>query len=439
MTITYLHGLGNHHESSAINGALVEGCNSPQKVPFGLYAEQISGSAFTVSRANNLRSWVYRIRPSVLHGEYRPLSHPNFRGAPFSTDYTPPNPMRWNPMPYSEKKHDLIDGLFTLAGHGDNAQQTATSIHFYTATCSMQRYFSSSDGEWLVVPQEGALLFHTEFGLLDVKPGEIIVIPRGIKFRVTLLDEKARGYICENGGLPFRLPDLGLIGANGLANPRDFKIPTAAFETTEGELVHIQHYQGRLWQTELTHSPLDVVAWHGNYVPYKYDLSLFNTVNTVSYDHPDPSIFTVLTSPSAHPGIAHVDFVIFPPRWMVAADTFRPPYYHRNVMSEFMGLIYGEYDAKPTGFTPGGASLHNAMVAHGPDAEAYEKAIQSNLAPHYLDKTLAFMFEARSPWYMTQNAYEAPFRQNNYQSCWQGLSSHFKAQGTEGATHNLSV
>lgn len=430
MTVMYLHGFGNHHESSAISGALVEGCNSPQKVPLGLYAEQISGSAFTVSRASNLRSWVYRIRPSVLHGEYRPLTHPHFSGAPFSLDYTPPNPMRWDPMPYAETEHDFIDGLFTVAGHG--TQHTAASIHLYTATCSMQRYFSSSDGEWLVVPQEGALLFHTELGLLDVKPGEIIVIPRGIKFRVTLLDDKARGYICENGGLPFRLPDLGLIGANGLANPRDFKIPTAAFETMEGELIHIQHYQGRLWQTELTHSPLDVVAWHGNYVPYKYDLSLFNTVNTVSYDHPDPSIFTVLTSPSAHPGIAHVDFVIFPPRWMVATNTFRPPYYHRNVMSEFMGLIHGEYDAKPTGFTPGGASLHNAMVAHGPDADAYEKAIQSNLAPHYLDKTLAFMFEAHSPWYMTRNAYEAIFRQKNYQSCWQGLSSHFKAK--EAAT-----
>ena len=428
MTLTYLQGFGNHHESSAIAGALVKGCNSPQKVPFGLYAEQISGSAFTAPRAVNLRSWVYRIRPSVLHGEYVPFPHPHFSGTPFSSTYTPPNPMRFDPMPYPEKPHDFIDGLFPFAGHGASHQLPAASILFYTATHSMQRYFSSSDGEWLIVPQEGALRFHTEMGILEVKPGEMIVIPRGIKFRITLLDDKARGYICENGGLPFRLPDLGLIGANGLANPRDFNIPTAAFEVIESEVLHIQLAAGRLWQTTLSHSPLDVVAWHGNYVPYQYDLRLFNTVNTVSYDHPDPSIFTVLTSPSAYPGTAHVDFVIFPPRWMVATKTFRPPYYHRNVMSEFMGLIYGEYDAKPTGFIPGGASLHNAMVAHGPDQEAYEKAIQSTLVPQYLDQTLAFMFEAQSPWLLTKNAYEADFRQKNYQSCWQNLQSHFKGE-----------
>ena len=392
MTLSYLHGLGNHHESSAIAGALVEGCNSPQKVPLGLYAEQLSGSAFTAPRANNLRSWLYRIRPSVLHGEYTPLAHPFFSGTPFSSLYTPPNPLRWDPLPYRAEAHDFIDGLYTFAGHGESSLHNATCIHFYTATQSMRRYFSSSDGEWLIVPQEGELRFHTEMGLLDVKPGEMIVIPRGIKFRVTLLDEKARGYICENGGLPFRLPDLGLIGANGLANPRDFQIPTAAFETVTHEVTHVQHYNGRLWQAPLSHSPLDVVAWHGNYVPYKYDLSLFNTVNTVSYDHPDPSIFTVLTAPSAHPGVAQVDFVIFPPRWMVATNTFRPPYFHRNVMSEFMGLIYGEYDAKPSGFVPGGASLHNAMVAHGPDANAYNKAVASDLAPQFLDQTLAFFF-----------------------------------------------
>lgn len=425
----YLQGFGNHFESESLPGALVKGRNSPQHVPYNLYAEQLSGSAFTNSRHANLRSWLYRIRPSVLHHEFSLVKQTKICGAPFSEEFTPPTQMRWDPMPHAEKATDFISGIVTFAGNGSLDTQTGAAIHLYCANQSMEHnYFYNADGEMLIVPQEGALSFHTELGNIDVTPGEIVVIPRGIKFQVKLHDKNARGYICENYGLPFRLPDLGLIGANGLANARDFQIPTAAFEERDGDFVLLAKFNGQLWQAKISHSPLDVVAWHGNYAPYKYDLRLFNTVNTVSFDHPDPSIFTVLTSPSAHAGTANVDFVIFPERWMVSTDTFRPPYYHRNIMSEYMGLIYGSYDAKETGFLPGGGSLHNCMSAHGPDAEAYEKAIQSQLKPEYYDNTLAFMFESRQIWKLTAAAYNSAERQKDYLNCWQGLRARFESK-----------
>ena len=167
---------------------------------------------------------------------------------------------------------------------------------------------------------------------------------------------------------------------------------------------------------------IDVVGWHGNYAPYKYDLTRFNTMNTVSFDHPDPSIFTVLTSPSAKPGTANVDFVIFPPRWMVGEDTFRPPYFHRNVMSEYMGLINGVYDAKPAGgFEPGGGSLHNCMTPHGPETEAFNAASNAKLKPEYLGSTLAFMFESSLVYSPTRHGLETPALQKNYLNCWRGM------------------
>lgn len=425
----YLHGFGNHFETEAIKGALVTGCNSPQTVPFGLYAEQISGSAFTAPRHVNAHSWLYRIRPSVMHGEFTSLSHTTICSTPFNTAFTPPTQMRWNPMPYPKTACNFFEGLVTIAGNGSIEMQAGAAIHLYCATNSMQdEYFYNADGEFLIVPQEGQLRFKTELGVLDVKPGEIIVIPRGFKFQVQLLDDKARGYVCENFGSPFRLPELGVIGANGLANARDFQIPVAAFEDKTGHFKLIAKFLGKMWQADISHSPLDVAAWHGSYAPYKYDLSLFNTINSVSYDHPDPSIFTVLTSPSSLPGIANVDFVIFPPRWMVANQTFRPPYYHRNIMSEYMGLIHGVYDAKETGFIPGGGSLHNCMSAHGPDAPAYNKAVNAALQPEYYDNTLAFMFESKQIWHITEQAYHADFRQKKYLDCWLGLKSNFEVK-----------
>lgn len=426
---TYLNGFGNHFESEAIPGALVKGCNSPQKVPFGLYAEQLSGSAFTRSRHVNLSSWLYRIRPSVLHSEFIPYPQPNFNPNEFQTMLTPPNQMRWNPLPYPNHPVNFIASLLPFASNGNVATQTGAAIYLYAITQSMQQdYFINHDGDLLIVLQEGELRFNTEFGVIEAKPGEIVVIQRGIKFQVVLLQSKARGYVCENYGAPFVLPELGVIGASGLANARDFQIPVASFQEMMDDFNLIAKFQGQLWQAKLQHSPLDVVAWHGNYAPYKYDLDLFNTINSVSYDHPDPSIFTVLTSPSTTPGVANVDFVIFPPRWMVAENTFRPPYFHRNIMSEYMGLIRGTYDAKKTGFVPGGGSLHNCMSAHGPDAQAYQKAVGATLQPEYYANTLAFMFESKHVWQLTAHAYNAPFRQKNYLNCWRDLAPQFKSE-----------
>ena len=357
----YLSGFGNEFSSEALPGALPVGQNSPQKVPYGLYTELLSGTAFTVPRSEARRTWLYRIRPSANHGKYQRLE----RQLNAALGAVTPNRLRWNPAPLPEAATDFIDGLMCVAANGEPNQPTGASIYRYAANQSMERVFFDADGELLIVPQQGTLRLVTELGVLDVAPLEIAVIPRGMKFRVELLDASASGYVCENHGCALRLPDLGPIGSNGLANPRDFLAPVAQFEERDEPVQLVQKFLGELWATELDHSPLDVVAWHGNNVPYKYDLRRFNTIGTVSFDHPDPSIFTVLTSPSAIHGMANIDFVIFPPRWMVAENTFRPPWFHRNLMNEFMGLIAGAYDAKADGFSPGGASLHNCMSAHG--------------------------------------------------------------------------
>lgn len=422
----YMSGFGNEFATEALAGALPRGQNSPQKVPFGLYAEQLSGTPFTAPRATNRRTWLYRIRPSVMHPPYHPLESRLVRSTPFDEVPTSPNQLRWSPFAIPKEPTDFVDGFTTIAGGGDASMQSGVAIHIYVANCSMQdRYFYDADGELLLVPQLGALVIHTEMGRIDLKPGEICVIQRGIKFRVELVDKEARGYVCENYGGLFRPPDLGPIGANGLANTRDFLTPVAAHEDREGAMTVVSKFMGRLWQADFDHSPLDVVAWHGNYAPYKYDLANFNCINSVTFDHPDPSIYTVLTSPSEIPGTANCDFAIFPPRWMVAEHTFRPPWFHRNFMNEFMGLIKGEYDAKAEGFMPGGASLHNCMSGHGPDAASYEKASTAELKPQFLGDTMAFMFETRFVCRPTKFAMDTAELQHEYYTCWQDLKKNF--------------
>lgn len=418
----YLTGFGNHFASEAVAGALPVGRNSPQRVPFGLYAEQLSGTAFTAPRAENRRSWLYRLRPTASHSPYEPYpGGPLLRSAPFDELPPTPNRLRWDPLPLPDVATDFVDGLTSYGGNGDVANSAGIGIHLYAATISMERRaFQNADGELLIVPQQGGLTIVTELGRLDVAPLQIALIPRGLRFRIELA-APSRGYVCENYGLPFRLPDLGPIGANALANPRDFETAMAWFEDKDEPWEIVQKFQGRLWTTTLDHSPFDVVAWHGNLAPCRYDLTRFNTINTVSFDHPDPSIFTVLTSPSEHAGTANCDFVIFPPRWMVAEDTFRPPWFHRNVMSEFMGLIEGAYDAKEGGFAPGGASLHNQMAGHGPDQASYDKAIAATLQPHKIEGTMAFMFESRWVIRPTRWASETPLCQLDYDDCWSGF------------------
>jgi homogentisate 1,2-dioxygenase len=414
----YMSGFGNEFATEAVAGALPEGQNSPQRVPYGLYAEQLSGTAFTAPRRDNRRSWLYRMRPSTSHGPFQPHTEGLLRSGPFEGPVTP-NRLRWSPLPHPSQPTNFVEGLVTMGGNGSPEQGAGIAIHLYLANRSMSdSVFQDADGELLIVPQAGRLRLVTELGVLALAPGEVGVVPRGVRFRAELPDGTATGYICENHGAQFRLPDLGPIGSNGLANPRDFLTPVAAYEDVDRPTRVVQKFQGRLWSTELDHSPLDVVAWHGNLAPYKYDLSRFNTIGTVSYDHPDPSIFTVLTSPSELPGVANCDFVIFPPRWMVAENTFRPPWFHRNVMSEFMGLVHGEYDAKAEGFKPGGASLHNCMSGHGPDRETYERAVAVDLKPHKIANTLAFMFESRWVIAPTRFAMETPALQRDYDACW---------------------
>ncbi|MDE2357759.1 MAG: homogentisate 1,2-dioxygenase [Betaproteobacteria bacterium] len=422
----YVSGFANEFATEALPGALPLGQNSPQKCPYGLYAEQLSGTAFTAPRAANRRSWLYRIRPAAVHRPFQRIANGRYE-SDFTTVPTPPNQLRWDPLPVPSAPTDFVDGIVTMAGNGDPHAQAGCGIHVYAANRSMvDRYFYDADGELLIVPQQGRQRFVTELGIIDVEPREVVVIPRGLRFRVELLDTSARGYICENYGAAFRLPDLGPIGSNGLANPRDFLTPTAWYEDREGSCELVARFMGNLWSAAMDHSPLDVVAWHGNYAPCKYDLRRYNAIGSISYDHPDPSIFLVLQSQSDTPGVDAIDFVIFPPRILAMQHTFRPPWFHRNVASEFMGLIHGAYDAKAEGFVPGGASLHNCMTGHGPDARTFERASNADTSkPDYIEDTMAFMFETRCVIRPTRFALESAQLQAEYFQCWQGLPRQF--------------
>ncbi|MHA6316251.1 homogentisate 1,2-dioxygenase [Altererythrobacter sp. CAU 1778] len=444
----YQTGFGNHFASEAVAGALPEGRNSPQRPAHGLYAEQFSTSAFTAPKGENRRSWLYRLRPSADHRPYSPYRDVREWLSGPIPQFPEPNRLRWDPVPFPSEPTDFIDGMTTWAANGDVATMSGIAVHLYACNTAMdwaeqgakernsdtlypdrqRRVMQNSDGEMLIVPQQGALSITTELGRLEVPPGHIAVIPRGMKFAVAVAGP-SRGYVCENYGAPFALPERGPIGANSLANERDFEAPVAWFEDREEPHLVIQKFQGRFFCTTLDRSPFDVVAWHGNSAPYRYDLARFNTIGSISFDHPDPSIFTVLTSASEIAGTANCDFVIFPPRWLVGEDTFRPPWFHRNIMSEFMGLVRGEYDAKEGGgFAPGGSSLHNQMGAHGPDVASTRRAMEADLQPQKLDDTLAFMFESRWVLRPAASALAERLLQSDYDDCWQGFP---KGQITE--------
>lgn len=423
----YMSGFGNGFESEALPGALPVGRNSPQKCPYGLYAEQLSGSPFTAPRVANERSWLYRIRPTVRHwGRFEKIDQGLWRTAPCNEFEMPIAPLRWGPVEIPKATTTFIQGIRTITTCGDAATMAGMAAHVYAINASMDdAYFYNADGEMMIVPEQGRLRIATEFGVIDVEPCEIAVIPRGVKIRVEVVDGTARGYLAENYGGAFTLPERGPIGANCMANQRDFLTPVAAYEDRDGACTMTVKWGGQFWRTELQHAPLDVVAWHGNYAPYKYDLRHYSPVGPVLYDHADPSIFTVLTSPSETPGTANIDFVVFSDRWMVAENTFRPPWYHMNVMSEFMGLIQGVYDAKPHGFVKGGFSLHNSMLPHGPDTEAFEHASNMELKPQRQTDTMAFMLETRFPQRVTRHAAGLASFQHDYADCWSGLTKHF--------------
>ena len=419
----YQSGFGSEFATEALPGALPVGRNSPQKAPYGLYAEQLSGTAFTAPRHLNRRSWLYRIRPAAVQQPFEPCAAGAQWLSRFDEVPTPPDPMRWDPLPLpaAGSAVDFIDGMVSMGGNA------GCGIHLYAANRSMQRrYFYDADGELLIVPQHGRLELATELGLLHVEPQEIAVIPRGLRFQVRLPDGAARGYVCENFGASLRLPDLGVIGSNGLAHPRDFLYPVAAYEDIEGDFELLAKFGGHFWTSRLGHSPLDVVAWHGTHAPYKYDLRRFNVTGFISHDHPDPSINLVLHAPGSVPGVDSLDFVAFAPRVLAMQDTFRPPWFHRNIAGEFMGLIHGVYDAKAEGFLPGGASLHNTMTGHGPDADTFQKASAADTTrADVIKDTMAFMFETPVIIHATRHALESPQRQRRYHQAWLGLKKHF--------------
>jgi homogentisate 1,2-dioxygenase len=426
----YLSGFGNEFASEALAGALPRGQNSPQRCPYGLYAEQFTGTAFTAPRASNRRSWLYRIRPAVTHQPFESLPHALLDQG-LSAQSPAPNQLRWDPLPDPKAPTDFIDGLHPMAGNGSPDEHVGCAIYLFAFNRSMQRrFFYSADGELLIVPQHGALSIETELGRIEAEPQEIVVIPRGLRFRVApagRAEGVARGYLCENFGAPFKLPDLGPIGSNGLANPRDFLTPVAAYEDLDAPCELVGKFLGKLWAAKMDHSPLDVVAWHGNNVPYKYDLRRFNAIGSISYDHPDPSIFLVLHSPSDTPGTSNIDFAVFPPRWLAMQNTFRPPWFHRNIANEFMGLIHGVYDAKSAGFVPGGCSLHNCMSAHGPDSATFDRASAADTSnPVRIADTMAFMFESRYAIKPSRSALQgSPPLQSDYMTHWLGLKKHF--------------
>ena len=425
---SYLSGFGNHFESEVLSGTLPIGQNSPQKCAYGLYGEQLSGTPFTAPNATNERTWVYRIRPSVKHvNRFQKTDYPYWKSAPYiKDDIISLGQYRWSPVPHEDAPLDWLSGMRTMTTAGDVNTQIGMAAHIYLVTQSMKHsYFYSADSEMLIVPQEGTLRFHTELGVIDCAPQEIVIIPRGLVYRVEVLEGPARGFAIENYGLKFELPYRGPIGANCLANARDFKTPVAAYEDTDAPSRLTVKWCGAFHETKIDHSPLDVVGWHGNYAPTKYDLNHFCPVGAVLFDHPDPSIFTVLTAPSGIEGTANIDFVLFRDRWAVAENTFRPPWYHKNVMSELMGNIHGQYDAKLTGFVPGGMSLHNMMLPHGPDRDAFEGASNAPLKPVKLENTMSFMFETRFPQHLTEfAANEAPL-QDDYVECWSDLDKKF--------------
>ncbi|SIT40583.1 Homogentisate 1,2-dioxygenase [Paraburkholderia ribeironis] len=417
----YMHGFGHQFESEAVAGTLPTGMNSPRQLSHGLYAEQLSGTAFTSVRSENRRTWLYRKRPSINEVEQQHHENTRWLTAPLASGVLDPRTLRWRPMALRGEQ-DFVTSMCTVGANGSAPDQVGCAVHIYHASQSMEgTAFCNSDGELLIVPQQGGLDIQTELGWLTIHPGEFAVIPRGLCFRVILLEATARGYVLENYGPMLRLPELGPIGSNGLANPRDFQCPVAAFDAEDSDCLIITKFGGRFWSRKMPCTPFNVVAWHGNLVPFKYDIERFNVFGSVSYDSPDPSISTILTSPSSQPGTAYIDFVAFPTRWQVAENTFRPPFFHRNVMTEFMGLVYGIYEGKTDGFMPGGFSLHSCMAPHGPDRNTFLNGTNEPSVPNKLTGTMAFMFETKLPLYLNPEVLVWPELDGNYTNCWKGF------------------
>jgi len=426
--LEYMSGFGNEFQSEAVAGALPQGQNSPQKCAFGLYSELVSGTVFTAPRALNRRSYLFRTRPTVAQPDFQRCELANFKTPPLEF---PPYPMamRWDPYPLELARGDFLDGMTTICGNGSPVQQSGLAIHTYCANRSMTgRAFSNADGEMLILPQHGGIRVTTEVGLLEAAPGELVLIPKGMKFRVDLLSDVARGFVCENFGHPFVLPELGLIGSNGLANACDFLTPVAHFEDSDEPVELVHKYAGAFWSATMGHSPFNVVAWRGNWAACKFDMHRFVVLGAQMVDHPDPSIFCALTSPSHPVAGGNVDFMILPPRWLVAEHTFRPPGFHRSAVAEFLALIQGAHDTRASRFAPGASSLHNNWTAHGPDVATHDKGRVAELVPTKFEETLVIMLDSRFPYEIAPGGMDGPHRQLDCTSSWQGFQKRFPNQ-----------
>lgn len=426
--LKYMTGFGNEFETEALPNALPVGQNSPQKPAYGLYSELFSATTFPAPRARNRRTYMFRIHPSVQAPKYSRIDNSLIATPPFDTVPTPNN-MRWDAFEIGGEDADFIDGLATICGVGGPIAQSGMAMHIYRVTRSMSdRVFTNNDGEMIVMPQQGALRFVTELGVLEAAPGAIVILPKGIRFRVELPEGPARGFVCENFSQAFHLPELGLIGSNGLANAADFYAPVAAYEDRNTPCELVQKYAGNLWATELPYSPLDVVAWRGNCAPMLYDAEKFVALGTATVDHPDPSIFCALTSGGDAVLGPNVDMLILPPRWLVAEHSFRPPGFHRNCVCEMVALIKGRHQGKTGGFGPGGFSIHNNFAPHGPDVNTVQMAREEELKPMKLEGTLAFLFETRFPLAVTPFAHEAKENQADVVAMWQGFPHLFSPE-----------
>jgi homogentisate 1,2-dioxygenase len=424
-------GFCNFHESETLPGALPVDQNSPRSSPYGLYAEQLNATGFVAPREANRRSWMYRIRPSAEQGPLAPLAHERLRGD-FSGEPVEANLAGWGPLPFPASPTDFVDGLATLGGAGSPSSRRGYAVHLYAANRGMEdRCFSDADGDLLLLPEEGSLTLLTELGVLQVHPGQLALVPRGVRFSVLLGGSRARGYVGESFGRPFSLPERGPVGANGLADARHFRGPVARHEERlcPGYRVTVK-LGGALFEATQDHSPFDVVAWHGNHFPTVYDLAAFSPAGNARVDHIDPSIHTVLTSPLDEAGANGLDLVVFTPRWDATEHTFRPPYFHRNVATELNGIIR-EVASAGSPFARGCCFLTPSFTPHGVLATGVERTLalddeRADQARRSADSSLWFQFESTLPFSPTAWARTAPNRVDDWPLVWGAYRRHFR-------------
>ncbi|GJE85537.1 homogentisate 1,2-dioxygenase [Phanerochaete sordida] len=427
----YQVGFGNWFTSEALPNVLPSGQNMPQKNKYDLYTEGMNGCPFTAPRAQNQHNWLYRIRPSVAHqGITKSAKQNPYLVAEFSLNdpkqSVSPERVAWRPdsVPANERV-TFVHGIKSMAGNGSPLLREGVVLHTYACNASMERQaFVNSDGDFLLVPVAGRLDIQTELGRMMVFPGEVAVVQRGLKWKVSVPDGKAMGYIQEIFGMHYELPELGPLGASGLANPRDFEHPVAHFDVDQSDWEVLYKLGGQLWSCAQDHTPFDVVAWHGNYVPYKYDLDAFISCGSLSRDHMDPSVWTVLTARSKTPGVALADVIFAGERWDVAEKTFRPPYFHRNTATEIIGLISGDFGFERD-FAPGALSLETGFGAHGMESDAYDAASDMELKPtKILQGTRMVLFETSMLMCLTEHALKTSRRKES-EGGHKGLEAKF--------------